>query len=45
MPLLLGTKVTKYYNAAKIRDEKRGTEQINFTWKPLNIQGEYKTSL
>jgi len=32
----LGTRVTKYYHAAKIRDEKRGIEHTIFTWKPLN---------
>jgi len=33
---VLGTRVTKYYHAVKIRDKKRGTEHTIFTWKPLN---------
>ena len=28
---LLGSRVTKYYHTAKIRDEKRGTEHTKFT--------------
>ena len=33
---MLGTIVTKYFHAAKIRDEKRGIEHTIFTWKLLN---------
>jgi hypothetical protein len=38
---LLGTRVTKYYHAAKIRDKKRGTEHtIFYVETPQQIRGK-----
>jgi hypothetical protein len=37
----LGTRVTKYYHTAKIRDEKRGTEHtIFYVETPQQIRGK-----
>ena len=39
--LLLGTRVTKYNHATKIRDEKRGTEHtIFYVETPQQIRGK-----
>jgi len=41
---VLSIRVTKYYHTTKIRDEKRGTGQTIFTWKPRTAQRPSNTS-
>lgn len=37
---MLGTRVTKYYHVVRIRDEKKRTTHIIFTWKSFNKYGK-----